>query len=72
MLRMTNKERRRVALHLRHTLHWPLGRIARRLEISESGVSHLLRRTSVAHPSRIPLLRRRVVRPFSLSRSYNV
>jgi IS30 family transposase len=69
---MSTNERRRIAMHLRHTSGWSLERIGRHLEMSASGVYRLLRRASAQHPSRSPTLPRRRVRAFSLSRAHNV
>jgi IS30 family transposase len=72
MSNMTDEERRRIAVHLRHTLHWPLDRIARRLGIGQSAVCRLLQRANATHPRRASLPKYRVVRAFSLSRAHNV
>jgi predicted transcriptional regulator len=72
MSNIANDERQKIAVHLRHTLHWPLDRIARRLGIGQSAVSRLLQRANASHPRRASLPRRRVVRAFSLSRTFNL
>ena len=72
MPNMTYDERRKTAVHLRHTLHWPLDRIARRLGIGQPAVTRLLQRANAGHPRRAAMPKYRVVRAFSLSRAHNV
>jgi len=45
MSRVVDQELTERACHLRHTLGWPVWRIARVLRMRESAVSHLLKRT---------------------------
>jgi hypothetical protein len=73
MSRVVDQELTERACHLRHTLGWPVWRIARVLRMRESAVSHLLKRTRAEQrlgPRALPP--RRLVRPISLSVTYNV
>lgn len=62
------QSRQETAWHLRHTLGWPLERIARKMGIGTPSVSKLLERARIERGlPRQPLTYRRLIRPISLS-----